>query len=172
MKVVELAEPGKAVRAQDRPGRVALRQWLSPWQRRQAIRQAIDLRHDVVVVRVEPLRHLPRLALRRPAGEGGQEIERRIREALRVNAEHERRLEHLVIQEEIVNGGADQVALLSEVGGTELGHAGVELRGHRASGPCLLERPFELAVWPDAWVSDQLRDDVQGRVLCGMRCEV
>ena len=48
----------------------------APWQRGEAAGRAADLGHDEVVVRVEPLRHLPRLAILRSSGQHGQHAER------------------------------------------------------------------------------------------------
>ena len=61
--VGELAELDEAVRPEDRPRHAVLAGRLAPWQRTEGADRPVDLGDDVVVVRVEPLRHLPRLAL-------------------------------------------------------------------------------------------------------------
>ena len=121
-----------------------------------------------MVVRVEPLRHLPRLALRRPTGERGQQLERILREPLWVDPEHERGLEDLVVQEEVVHGRADELDLLIQVGTAQLRPSGSEIISGGAARPALLEGPLQLAVRSDAWVADELCDDVQGEILCGV----
>ena len=127
---------------------------------------AADLGDDVVVVRVEPLGHLPRLVLRRAArqrrqggeGVGGQLLGR----PGRGDAQHHRRLQHGVVQEVVVGGRAGQLALLGEVRGAELRDACVEALAVQATRPGALQRPLQLAVGADARIADQLGGDGHG----------
>ncbi len=124
---------------------------------------ALDLRDDVVVVRVEPLRHLPGLALGRAASEGGEHAERvRLDPSgigVRGDSEHQGRLEDRVVQEEVVDRGADGLALLGEVGLAELGDPGGKRVRVDPAGPGAFERPLQFAIGADAGVADELGVD-------------
>ena len=164
---VDLAELDERVRAQDGPRGVGVAGGLAPRQRAEGGDRALDLRHDVVVVRVEPLRHLPGLAVGRAAGQVGEHVEGVGIQAgglvLRRDPEHQRGLEDLVIEEVVVNGGADGVALLVEVRLPQLGDAGGECIGIHASRPRTLQRALELAIGTDAWVAGEPGVNIHGR---------
>ena len=119
-----------------------------------------------VVVRVEPLRHLPRLVVRRPTGQRGQGGEGILgqgrRQPLGHDAEHEGGLEHLVVQEEVVHRGPDEAALLVEVRLAPLGDALVTLGGLDLPGPGTFEEPLQLAVVADPGIPNQLGDGRRG----------
>jgi hypothetical protein len=96
--------------------------------------------------------------LRRAAGDGGQRGEGVRLEVCgspwRRDAEHQRRLQHRVVQEEVVDRAADQVVLLSQVVLAQAGDPRLEGRPVHAPGPGLLEGPLQLAAGADAWISD------------------
>ncbi len=163
---VDLAELDERVRAQDGPGGIGVAGRLAPRQRAKRADGPVDLRHDVVVVRVEPLRHLPRLALRRAAGESGEHVEGLVADAGRIvvrrDPQHQGRLEHLVVEKVVVDRRADGVALLVQVGAPQLVDAGGEGVRLEASRPGALERPLELAIRADARVAGETGFDRHG----------
>ena len=165
-RVQPVGQPAQArqrVRPDHRPGRATTRQRLTPWQRPEGGDRRADLRDDVVVVGVEPLGHLPRLVLGGAAGQRRQGGERVGGELLlrprRGNAQHHRRLQHRVVQEVVVRGGAGQLLLLGQVRGPQLGNARVEGLPVETTRPGALKGPLQLTAGTDARIADQLGDD-------------
>ena len=111
----------------------------------------LELGHEVVVVRVEPLGHVQRRQFLGAPGHGevGWQIDRAARpgEPLRHRPDHGRRVEHVVVEREIVRGDVldAQRPLQLPMLPAQLGGRGVKLLGVDVAGPILLDRPLQFA---------------------------
>src|SRR5690606_29390445 len=139
-------------------------------------RAGADLRHEVVVVRVEPLRHLERREVPRAAGhrevpgqvEGAVLVEQ-VGEARRDGAEGDGGVEHLVVEGEVARDGGvvRGEAELDEPGPVEaplVRGGGLEVVELGVSRPVGLDGALELAARPDARVPEDGRG---GQLGCG-----
>ena len=74
----------------------------------------------------------------------------------RSEAEHDRGLQGLVVQEEVIGRRSGEITLLIEVGPTQIRHSLLELSAIDLAGPMVLQRPLELAVGPDARKTNEM----------------
>ncbi len=155
----------------DRPREVArllgLDELVHPARRAQGEdRLGADLRHQVVVVRVEPLGHLEGgvVALAARDGAVARQVDRPVVaphafEALGNRADGDRGVEHVVVEREVRRDGGVVAAQPErghalEVREAQLAGGGLEVVGGRRALPEGLERLLQLAVRADARVAE------------------